>query len=221
MNASEPLREIALREGAVLFGTAEVGSHRGRFLLSDAEAGGLDFAVSVAVALSRAVLAGNVDRPTLLYKWHYQQANNLLDRIAFRLAHALQEAGHRALPVPASQLVDWEAHRGHVSHRAVAEAAGLGWRGRNNLIVTPRYGAGVRFATVLTDLPLPASPPAAFGCGACRACVDACPASALGESAADYRLDRCVETLTGFSRQRGIGVHICGVCVRTCPAAVA
>jgi epoxyqueuosine reductase len=210
------LRDLALREGAVLFGAVDVRPFRPHLAPLAAEAGDLDYAVSMGVALSPAVLEGCQTGPTLLYKWHYRQANNLLDRIAFLLSQRLVEEGARALPVPASQMVDWTGQTAHLSHRAVAERAGLGWRGRNNLIVNPAHGAGIRLVTVLTDLPLETGIPAAFGCGSCRACLSACPAGAIGETAADYRLERCHETLTAFSRERSIGVHICGVCVRAC-----
>lgn len=214
------LREPAFRDGAALFGIADISGLKSRFLLSDVETAGLVRAVSVAVPLSPSVLSGIFDRPTLLYKWHYQQANNLLDRIAFRMAARLTALGRRALPIPASQMVDWSANRGHLSHRMIAEAAGLGWRGRSNLTVTRRFGSAVRFATVLIDVPLEPGVPADFGCGSCDLCVRACPAGALGPEPGDYRLDLCHARLTEFSRERGIGVHICGVCVRSCPLSV-
>ncbi len=217
---AEFLREPAFRDGAMLFGIADITEMKNRFLLSAAETDGLCRAVSIAVPLSPAVLSGIFDRPTLLYKWHYQQANNLLDRIAFRMAAKLTALGRRALPIPASQMVDWSANRGHLSHRMIAERAGLGWRGRSNLTVTRRFGSAVRFATVLIDVPLEPGIPGDFGCGSCDLCIRACPAGALGPEPRDYRLDLCHAKLTEFSRERGIGVHICGVCVRSCPLSV-
>jgi epoxyqueuosine reductase len=217
---AESLREVALREGAVLFGLAEIEDIKDRFLLSASETHGLCRAVSIAVPLSPSVLSGIDDHPTLLYKWHYQQANNLLDRIAFRMTARLIGLGRRALPVPASQIVDWRGNRAHLSHRMIAERAGLGWRGKSNLTVTERFGSAVRFATVLIDIPLETGRPVDPACGACDRCVLACPAGALGEKPEDYRLDLCHARLTEFSKERGIGVHICGVCVRACPRSV-
>jgi len=210
------LKGLALREGAALFGVADIGTIGNRFLLSEQETSGMRFGVSMAVALARPVLEGILDRPTLLYKWHYQQANNLLDKMAFLMAAQIAVAGYHALPIPASQIVDWTRHRGHVSHRAIAELAGLGWRGRNNLIVNADHGAAIRLVTLLTDFPLSTNSPVEAQCGTCSACVKLCPAAALGMEAGDYRLDRCHAKLTEFSRERGIGVHICGVCVKAC-----
>jgi len=121
------------------------------------------------------------------------------------------------LPIPASQVVDWKEQRAHLSHRAVAVSAGLGWRGKNNLLVDPDFGSRVRLVTVLTDMPLRDDSPLTDGCGTCKRCVNACPAGALGNTPEEYRLDLCYEQLKIFSKLPGIGHNICGVCVRACP----
>jgi epoxyqueuosine reductase len=210
------LREWAEREGANLFGTADIVSLKSRFVLSEAEAAPLNHAVCIGIRLSRSVLSGIQDKPTLLYKWHYQQANQFLDRIAFRLARLIEDGGGLAMPVPASQMVDWLNQLGHVSHRSIGEAAGLGWRGRNNLLVHPRFGSQIRLVTVLTDMPLATPERVADQCGKCFKCVRACPAGAIGESAREYDLKKCHSLLDRFSKERGIGVHICGLCVKAC-----
>ena len=213
----EWLKALAFDQGAKLFGVAEIEPLKKYFLLSPAELAGLKFGVSIGVVLSRAVLDGIKDRPTLLYKWHYRQANNLLDKIAFILTEEIIERGYKALPVPASQIVDWEKQRGHISHRMLGEAAGLGWRGKNNLLVNEEYGSQFRLVSVLTNLPLKVDKPVEFGCGDCTKCIDACPVGALGQTPADYDFDKCFGLLTTFSKQRGIGAHICGICVKVCP----
>lgn len=213
---TEWLRGEVLQERVSLFGTADIRHLKNTFLLSPDEVEPLHYAVSIGIRLSPSVLNGIMDKPTLLYKWHYQQANQFLDKVAFLLSQKIIEKGFRALPIPSSQLVDWENHKGHVSHRMVGEAAGLGWRGRNNLLVHPRYGAQFRLATVLTDMAVDSQPQVENQCGSCYRCVCACPARALGESFTDYHLTKCHELLTLFSRERGIGVHICGICVKVC-----
>ncbi|NOY78033.1 MAG: epoxyqueuosine reductase, partial [Calditrichaeota bacterium] len=126
--------------------------------------------------------------------------------------------GYRALPIAASQIIDWRKQSAHVSHRHVAVAAGIGWRVRNNLLVTAEYGAQVRLVTVLTTLPLPVSEERVpFSCGQCRRCVDECPVDALGESPEDFDFDRCFSLLDFFSRKKGLGVMICGLCQKACP----
>lgn len=211
------LREFALKEGGSLFGVAEIDPLKDRFLLSPKELNGLKYGVSIGVALSQAVLNGIEAQPTLLYKWHYRQANNLLDRIAFLLTQYIMQKDFQALPIPASQIVDWKAQKGAVSHRLLGEAAGLGWRGKNNLLVNEKVGAQLRLVSILTDWPLKIDRPVEQGCGSCSRCVSKCPAGALGESSDDYDFDKCYNLLKEFSKLRGIGQFICGVCVKACP----
>jgi len=210
------LKNLTMELGGALFGVADIDPLKDRFLLTASELEDLKYGISVGVILSRSVLNGILDSPTLLYKWHYRQANNLLDRIAFVLSEQLIEKGYRALPIPASQVVNWETHRGHLSHRLLAEAAGLGWRGRNNLLVNQIYGSQIRLVSILTDCSLETNVPVENMCGKCGACISACPAGALGESSVDYDLEKCHALLTEFSKIRGIGMHICGLCVKVC-----
>lgn len=210
------LKEFSLNEGGTLFGVADIDPLKDRFLLFKAELEKLNRGITVGVVLSRAVLDGIVDRPTLLYKWHYRQANNLLDKIAFLLTQEILEMGFRALPIPASQIVEWDTQKGHVSHRTLGEAAGLGWRGKNNLLVNEKYGSQIRLVSVLTDIPLEIDQPMIGGCGSCSLCVSACPAGALGEDYDAYDFDKCFNHIKVFSKMPGIGQHICGICVKAC-----
>lgn len=213
----DSLRELALKEGGGLFGVAEINPLKDQFLLSPKELNGMKYGVSVGVALSPAVLNGIEAQPTLLYKWHYRQANNFLDRIAFLLTQYIMQKGFQALPIPASQIVDWKAQKGAVSHRQLGEAAGLGWRGKNNLLVNEKVGAQLRLVSILTDWPLKSDHPVDQGCGSCSQCISKCPAGALGESSDHYDFDKCYGLLKEFSKLRGIGQFICGVCVKACP----
>ncbi|MFO7639216.1 MAG: hypothetical protein R6X14_08020 [bacterium] len=191
--------------------------HTDDFLLPPGALDRLPLAVSMALPLLPAVLATLADRPNQLYEHHYRQLNFALDRLGLALGRAIQDAGFSALPVPASQLVDWQHQRGHLSHKRVAVAAGIGWLGRNNLLVTPHHGAQVRLVTVLTDLPLPeppAGPPG--GCGACRACLNACPCGAIKDTPAEFDHLACFEQLREFQRRHDVHQYICGLCVRAC-----
>jgi len=172
--------------------------------------------IALGMRLPDAVLDEIVDRPTPLYFHTYRQANYALDRAAFGLALLLQQAGHRALPVPASQITDPGGRRGLVSHRLVGHAAGLGWIGRPTLLIHPQYGARMRYASVLTDAPYAAGEPLDDRCGDCRKCIDACPAGAIKESSRDFDLEACLAKLTEFRKLRFIGQHICGICVKAC-----
>jgi epoxyqueuosine reductase QueG len=211
------LKELAHGLGMSLFGVGEIESLRDTFFhLPPAAVEGLTAGISLGTRLSTTVLEGIVDQPTPLYFHHYRQANNLLDQGAFKLTQFIQGEGFRALPIAASQIVDWENQKGHLPHKKMAALAGLGWIGRNNLLVAPEYGAAVRLATILTDLPLPFDAPVSRGCGTCRDCIPVCPVGAIKESQADFDHLGCFEKLQSFRRLPGVGQYICGICVRAC-----
>lgn len=184
-------------------------------------------AVSIAVQLPRAVFEMIQDQPTPLYSAVYQTANRILDDLAFRTAARLQSDGFLSLPIPASQVLDQETWHAAISHKAVARMAGLGWQGKNLLLITPRYGSRVRLVTVLTTAPLDIDGPVKNRCGNCTLCRDACPAGAIkGVKTETHYADRneaihfhkCLEKLTGeFARLPGVNAPICGICIKVCP----
>jgi epoxyqueuosine reductase QueG len=177
-------------------------------------------AVVIGLRVSRAVLSTLEDGPNLLYFHHYRQVNAQLDRAATTISAGIERQGYWALPIPASQVVDWENMAGQVSHKAIAHLAGLGWRGRNNLLVTPQLGSQVRLTTILTDLPSAPDHPLEGDCGSCHRCVAVCPAKAIGETPAEFDMPACHEKLSEFRKTRRVQQHICGVCVKTSPGPI-
>lgn len=173
-------------------------------------------AISLVYPLSGGILDSLIDKPTPLYSFHYNRVNALIDSRALDLMTALQGEGFLAIPIPASQVVDRGSQRGHAMHKIVAAAAGLGFIGRSNLLVTRAHGARVRLASLFTDLSLPQPRAMADGCGECRACVKRCPAGAIGETAAAFRLDLCATRLRGYQRLMFVSKDICGICQSAC-----
>jgi len=109
---------------------------------------------------------------------------------------------------------------GEYSQKKAAVRAGLGWIGKNTLLITPNFGPRVRLATILTDWELPVSPSRMMpGCGYCSICVDCCPSMCL----------KNVNWEPGVSRENMIDIArcgetndaiqhcICGVCLVACP----
>ncbi len=184
-------------------------------------------AVSIAVRLPSAIFEMISEQPTPIYASIYQAANRLLDDIAFQTASLLEAEDFPSLPIPASQLLDRENWHAAISHKAVARMAGLGWQGKNLLLITPKYGSRVRLTTVLTTAPLDVDGPVENRCGKCTFCQEACPVGAIkGVNTEDHYKDRdealffsrCVEKLTGeFAKLPDIGAPICGICIRVCP----
>ncbi|MBI5416714.1 epoxyqueuosine reductase [Candidatus Poribacteria bacterium] len=214
----ENLKQIGKNEGCLLFGVADIKEIKKTFNIQPVEIlQNLDYAISVGYVLSGPILETNIDSPSKLYAHHYKKINILLDVVSLKIASNLHEYGYNALPVPVSQLLDWTNFSAHLSHRRIGYLAGLGYMGRNNLLVNLVYGAQVRYVSILTDCPLPADKPLDITCPEhCYNCKNLCPANAISESYEDFNVQKCIEKLTIFSRQQGIGQHICGVCVRAC-----
>jgi epoxyqueuosine reductase QueG len=200
-----------------LFGVADISEIKHEFNLPKVSIEKFSRGIALGKRLLDAVIEEIEDRPTPLYFHHYRQLNFFLDRGAFLLASKIQDMGFQAHPIPASQIIDWEKQQSHVSHKAVGFLAGLGWIGRNNLLVNPDIGSRFRLVTVLTDIPLEVDKPLDQDCGSCRACISECPAKAIHENAADFDHWECFDKLKEFRNSGVVSQYICGVCVKACP----
>ncbi|MGE5307939.1 MAG: 4Fe-4S binding protein [Deltaproteobacteria bacterium] len=178
--------------------------------------GKFPFAVCIGAGLSGALVSEIPDHPTRPYFHHYKTVNMFLDQAAYRIVQFIQKKGHNAFPVAASQILDWEKQTGLLSHKHAAVKAGLGWIGRNNLLVNKKLGARLRLATVLTDMPLKAAPQSKEDCGACMRCVAVCPAKAIKARPEDFDHLACYQKLKEFQKLRYSEQLICGVCVNAC-----
>jgi epoxyqueuosine reductase len=112
-----------------------------------------------------------------------------------------------------------------VMEKRLAAAAGVGWQGKHTNLVSREFGSWLFLGTLFTDVELPTDPAESDHCGACRACLEACPTDAF---LAPYKLDprRCVSYLTIEHRgpiphvlREGMGNRIygCDDCLAACP----
>ncbi|MDO8662106.1 MAG: hypothetical protein Q7K98_02645 [Candidatus Omnitrophota bacterium] len=210
------LKKFAQSQGIDLFGVADIQSVKNDFKLSENLLSELDKALCLGMRLAQSILAEISNAPTRLYFHHYRTVNAALDQAALKTANFIQNKGFRALPIPASIILDWENQTAHLSHKKLGVFAGLGWIGRNNLLVNKKIGSQFRLATILTDMPLKLDQPVKEDCGNCRLCVNICPAQAIKDKPADFGHIKCFDKLKEFQKNKLVDQYICGVCVNVC-----
>lgn len=210
------LKKFAFEQGVDLFGVADIKNIRKEFKITQPLAEKFDKAVCLGARLSVSILSEIQNAPTRLYFHHYRTVNAYLDQTALKVSNFIQRKGFKSLPIPASIILDWENQTAHLSHKKLGVLAGLGWIGRNNLLVNEKIGSQFRLATILTDMPLKTDKPVKKGCGACRLCVNMCPAQAIKENPSDFDHIKCFEKLREFQKQKLVDQYICGVCVNIC-----
>ncbi|MFA5063334.1 MAG: hypothetical protein WC578_04630 [Candidatus Omnitrophota bacterium] len=210
------LKKFANTQGIELFGVADIEKVKNTFSISEKLLLKLDKAICLGMRLSGSVLDEISFSPTRLYFHHYRTVNAALDQAALKVANFIQSKGFLALPIPASIILDWENQKAHLSHKQLGVLAGLGWIGRNNLLVNKKLGSQFRLATILTNLPLKLDKQTKEDCGVCRLCVKMCPAGAIKETSGDFEHIKCFEKLKEFQKKKLVDQYICGVCVNVC-----
>ncbi len=110
---------------------------------------------------------------------------------------------------------------GPIDDRLVAELAGIGFRGNNDLIITPGRGSYQLLGEILVDIELPVTGnPSKVTCGTCTKCMDACPTKALPGNV----YEKC---LVGYMQQKRVysdeiyacfeTIYGCDICQSVCP----
>jgi epoxyqueuosine reductase len=111
----------------------------------------------------------------------------------------------------------------HVDREGAARA-GVGFYGKNTLLITRRHGSWVVLGTLVTDVEIEPSAPLELDCGSCRLCIDACPTDALAE-AGTLDATRCLSYWTQsrepipeeYREPLGTQVYGCDICQDVCP----
>jgi epoxyqueuosine reductase len=111
----------------------------------------------------------------------------------------------------------------HVDREAAARS-GVGFYGKNTLLITRRHGSWVVLGTLVTDLELEPTPPLDADCGECRLCIDACPTNALDEPGT-LDATKCLSYWTqapaaipeDYREHLGAQVYGCDICQDVCP----
>jgi epoxyqueuosine reductase len=152
----------------------------------------------------------------------------LLVRLQKRAVRFLKARGHRTLAIPPDSDRKKDTFISKLyslfNHKMAATSAGLGWIGKNGLLINPKHGPRLSLVTVLTDAPLRADVPIENClCGKCVLCIQHCPSQAitgaewsrLAPFAKLVRLDACRGHKT--NKRQTAGKPNCGLCINICP----
>ena len=141
----------------------------------------------------------------------YAQTENKAGEIADNLAKFLIKKGYKAISQSDSELVanemfNFETKESALPHKTVALLGGLGWIGKNNLLITPEYGAAQCLGTVLTDAPLETVllEPLLPKCRNCNICTEICEKKVLKGKIWSSSL----------SRDEIVDVYECSTCLK-------
>ena len=144
------------------------------------------------------------------YTWYdgYAALRERLDELGRRIG-----GDHRVL-VDANQHVDREA----------AARSGVGFYGKNTLLITRRHGSWVVLGTLVTTAEVEATPPLDADCGTCTLCIEACPTGALDEPGVldstkclSYWTQAPREIPDDYRPQLDAQVYGCDICQDVCP----
>lgn len=224
MILKEQIVDLLKKEKADLVGIAPVErlreapeEHKPTDFLSEANS------VVVAALHLPHLLFDKLPETRISYSCQSSIVNELLNAMAYKLSHFLEERGYQAFPIPARGYADKDFF-GLLSHRHAAVAAGLGEFALNNLVITPQYGLRIRFVSIITDAVL--EPDEVLSLDLCvnsrhlcsMACINDCPVEAL--TPGGY-LNKSVcyhhrKEVLGKDWMHGSEL-VCGMCIRGCP----
>jgi epoxyqueuosine reductase QueG len=222
MDMESDLFDILKAKGADLVSCADLQE------LPEDIRNGLDTGISIAVKLDPQVVSKIEFGPTEEYHAEFDRVNNLLKLLGQCASDYLQSEGYKTNNLAVTDFgIDPKTLSTPLPHKTVSTKSGLGWIGKNALLVTRPFGSAVRLTTVLTNADLPISSPILKSyCGNCTACVESCPGRApRGEnwkigSYRDIFFDAfsCRKTALNQSiTKTGIRNTICGICIAVCP----
>lgn len=166
------------------------------------------------------------------YSNQFPEVDARLELIQARVSSYLRSQGWNAFVIPPDTGKQDSRFAARLyplfPHKTSATCAGLGWVGRNGLLVTKEYGARLSWGTVLTNAPLKVceKPYVKSHCGNCKLCKQACPSGAIRGN--DWSRDNGNKPLIDVEKcarqlslnHQVIGKYICGYCMVVCPVGV-
>lgn len=185
-----------------------------------------DTGIAVAVCVPGNIVQDLMEAPTKEYRDMYKTLNHRLNEIVMLGEKFLRDRGFAAYAQTTNRVKIRSDRCTKLPHKTVATRAGLGWIGKNGLLVTEAFGPAVRISSLLTNAPLECDDPVNGSlCGECSLCVDHCPGRALYGTLweAGMPRERIVDVEKCYNKQveimykaTGIETDLCGKCFAVC-----
>lgn len=217
MGLTDELKELLYGQGAGLVGIGDMSGEKNCNFKTG---------VAVAVPLPENIIIDLQEAPTKEYYDLYDSLNGKLNEIVMAGEVFLRSKGFEAYAQTTDRVEVDQDNVSKLPHKTVAARAGLGWIGKNCLLVTPEYGSAIRISSLLTNAPLECDEPVKSSrCGMCDLCVKSCPAKALEGTLWEAGMPRerlvdvakCYKKQTEIMyRETGIKTDLCGKCFAVC-----
>ena len=188
--------------------------------------------ILIALPFTREAMLENKNGLPQRYLAEHEPMTRRLGQLKKITLDFLKAKGYEARGDTPASVIDHDALRSPLPQKTVATLAGVGWIGKNAMLVTEEAGSAVRVTVVLTNAPLACGTPVTKSRCApgCTACADVCPGSAplggLWEAGAEresfFDAHACQAAARDRARERGdellyCGEAMCGLCVSNCP----
>lgn len=152
-----------------------------------------------------------------------------------RIARYTRNDAYAALTARLEVIATWLREQGYAARifvdsnenvdREAARLSGVGFPGKNTLIITRKHGSWVVLGTLVTDATLEPTPPMREGCGSCTACIDACPTDAIIDGGRTLDATKCVTYWTQSRKSVPLDIREgmqdmvagCDICQDACP----
>jgi Uncharacterized Fe-S protein len=184
-------------------------------MLSEKENRGYSGAILIGIVLSSNYIL-RLSKETILDHFEFSEKENGADKLAEWTADFIIAKGYKAYAQSERNLIngfyDVNTKTTPLPHKKIAMLAGLGWIGKDNLLVTQEYGSALCMCSVLTNAPLPTEnkPIIMPKCGECTVCKDICPTGVIHGSIWEI----------GMNRDLIVDVYKCETCLKclvNCP----
>jgi len=242
-------RSVLIKEKASQLGFFLCGISRAEYM--EEEARNLDRWLSQNYHGQMGYMVNHFDKrvdPTLLVPdaksvislaYNYFNPTRQADKDAPKLSmYAYGKDYHKVVRKKLNQLFSWiKANFGDIDGRVFVDSApilerdwakrsGIGWIGKNTLIIHPRKGSFFFLAEIILDLDLEYDNPMSDYCGTCTRCIDACPTDAIDEQGYVMDGSKCISYLTielkddipaEFRGKMDNWMFGCDICQQVCP----